>query len=132
MMRMSTRLLAPAVVLAASICTTTQTAVAAVEPVPDQPPIVLGAGEGCAFPLRVDGADGNRHTKTFTDRNGRTVRVITAGKGEVLTYTNLATGESVTIKTGGSVQRTVTNPDGTLTVTATGGNGLILFPTDVP
>jgi hypothetical protein len=30
------------------------------------------------------------------------------------------------------VTQTVNNPDGTQTVTATGHNGLILFPSDVP
>ena len=36
------------------------------------------------------------------------------------------------IRTDGSVSRTTVNPDGILTVAATGHNGLILFPTDLP
>ncbi|MDV2977784.1 UNVERIFIED_CONTAM: hypothetical protein Q9R71_11440 [Actinomycetes bacterium ARC8] len=40
--------------------------------------------------------------------------------------------DSVTIRTDGSVTETVTNPDGTLTVTGTGHIGLIMFPTDEP
>ena len=69
------------------------------------------------------------------------MRTITAGKGVDLTYTNYGTepidsnpvaGESVTVKTAGSVTKTVFNPDGTLTMTGTGHNGLILFPTDIP
>jgi autotransporter passenger strand-loop-strand repeat protein len=55
-----------------------------------------------------------------------------AGKGFLLTYTNLDTGNSVTIRTDGSVSKTTVNPDGTQTVSAAGHNGLILFPTDVP
>lgn len=39
---------------------------------------------------------------------------------------------SITIRTDGSVSETEINPDGTWTVTATGHNGLIMFPTDVP
>ena len=57
----------------------------------------------------------------------------------LLTYTNYGTkpkkpvaGESITIRTDGSVAETVVNPDGTLTVTATGHNGLIMFPSDEP
>jgi hypothetical protein len=56
-----------------------------------------------------------------------------------LTYTNYGTdpdhpaaGESVTVKTAGSVTKTVFNSDGTSTVTSTGHNGLILFPSDIP
>lgn len=67
------------------------------------------------------------------------VRIITAGKGVDLTWTNYGpdpdnpeAGESVTVKTAGSVMKTVNNPDGTQTVTGTGHNGLILFPTDIP
>ena len=41
-------------------------------------------------------------------------------------------GKSVTIRTDGSVTQTRVNPDGTHTVTATGHNGLIMFPSDVP
>jgi hypothetical protein len=93
---------------------------------------MLDAGLGCKFALRVDGTGGIIHTKEFRDRNGKVVRIIEAGKGVLLTYTNLATKASVTIKTAGSVSNTVVNRDGTLTVTATGHNGLIMFPTDVP
>jgi hypothetical protein len=77
--------------------------------------------------------------KEFVDRNGDPVRIITAGKGFLLTYTNYGpdpdnpvAGASVTIRTDGSVSKTTYNPDGTQTVSATGHNGLILFPTDVP
>ena len=68
----------------------------------------------------------------------RPVRIFQAGKGFLLTFTNLGPdvdnpveGRSVAIRTGGSVSSTKLNPDGTQTVTATGHNALILFPTDV-
>jgi autotransporter passenger strand-loop-strand repeat protein len=41
-------------------------------------------------------------------------------------------GASVTIRTDGSVSNTTYNSDGTLTVSSTGHNGLILFPSDIP
>lgn len=96
-------------------------------------------GLGCpGFNLGITATGGNLQSKDFVDENGNVVRNITSGKGVVLTYTNLGNkrqGEglaSVTIRTDGSVTQTETNPDGTLTVTSTGHNGLILFPSDVP
>jgi hypothetical protein len=65
--------------------------------------------------------------------------MLVAGKGVLPTYTNFGpdpdepiAGQSIKIKTGGSVTSTRINPDGSLTVTATGHNGLVLFPTDFP
>jgi hypothetical protein len=57
----------------------------------------------------------------------------------LLTYTNYGpdpdnpvAGTSVTIRTDGSVTEITHNPDGTLTYTLTGHNGLVLFPSDIP
>lgn len=110
---------------------------------PAQPALADGsllfpAGIACEFNLGVSWTGGNLHTQEFTDKNGEVVRFLTAGKGVLLTYTNYGfkkkpvEGESITIRTDGSVTETVVNPDGTLTVTATGHNGLIMFPTDEP
>ena len=99
----------------------------------DDPPIILPAGLACEdFALEISGTGGNLHTKVFEDRDGNPVRTITAGKGVLLTYTNLDSGNSVTIRTDGSVTQIRQNPDGTQTVSATGHNGLVLFPTDIP
>lgn len=92
----------------------------------------LPAGVGCAFPLAFVGTNGIIHTKEWLDSAGNTSRFFFAGKGVILTYTNLATGKSVTIKTAGSVSHTTVNPDGTVTLELIGHNGLIMFPTDVP
>jgi hypothetical protein len=87
----------------------------------------------------LEATGGKLVTREFTDAEGNVVRSITAGKGVDLTYTNYGldpenpvAGESVTVKTAGSVTKTVFNPDGTMTVTGTGHNGLILFPSDIP
>jgi hypothetical protein len=108
-------------------------------PVPGQPvpvsPFIqfLPAGLGCPdFNLEIKATGGKLHTKTFVDENGKPVRLITAGKGFLLTYTNLDTGQSIQIATGGSVSSTQIHPDGDQTVTLTGHNGLVLFPNDVP
>ena len=128
----TTRRLALAVGGAAVALTATQPAFA-------QGPFILDAGLGCEFNLGIKATGGNLVTREFRDADGNLVRTITAGKGVDLTWTNFGTdpsnpvaGESVTVKTAGSVTKTVYNPDGTQTVTGTGHNGLILFPTDVP
>ena len=112
--------------------------------VPAQPALadtffILPAGTACDFNLGLSATGGNLHEKQFEDENGDIVRLLAAGKGVLLTYTNYGTkpkkpveGESITIRTDGSVSETEINPDGTWTVTATGHNGLIMFPTDVP
>jgi hypothetical protein len=132
MIRMTRYSLIPAAVLAALTLTAVQPASADV--------LILPVGTACPdFNLGLASTGGNLHTQEFKDKNGNVVRILTAGKGVVLTWTNYGTdpdhpvaGASVTIRTDGSVTSTRINPDGTLTVTATGHNGLILFPTDVP
>jgi hypothetical protein len=124
-----------AAILAALTLTAAQATVAKGPPEPVEPPepILLPAGIACPdFNLQVSWSGGNVHTKRFVDRGGNPLRIITAGKGFLLTYTNLDTGNSVTIRTDGSVSKTTINPDGTQTVSATGHNGLILFPSDIP
>ena len=70
--------------------------------------------------------------REFTDEDGNVVRLLSAGKGFDLTFTNLSTNETVELPSNGSVMRTKINADGTSTVENTGHNVLILFPTDVP
>jgi hypothetical protein len=100
--------------------------------------IFLKKGLACPdFNLEFSWTGAITHTKEFVDGNGNVVRLLSAGKGTVNTYTNYGTkqrvaGESLTIRTDGSVTETVYNPDGTQTVTATGHNGLIMFPSDIP
>ena len=92
----------------------------------------LAAGEACDFALRVEGTGDKRIMRTFTDQNGEVVRLLSAGKGFDLTFTNLDSGESVALPSNGSVAQTTVNADGTTTVQDTGHNVVILFPTDVP
>lgn len=96
--------------------------------------ITVPAGSGCPnFDLRIAVDEGvDRVFKEFHDRNGNLVRVISAGRGAIETLTNVPTDTSVTFKTGGSVSRTTPNPDGTYTLTLTGHNIVIFFPTDEP
>jgi hypothetical protein len=93
--------------------------------------IPLPAGLGCEFPLTVtfEGQDVTVHE--FATDDG-TTKVLLAGKGNDLTFTNEDTGESLFFKSLGYRETTVTNPDGSGTTTSSGTIGLILFPTDSP
>ena len=74
---------------------------------------VLPAGQACSFALGIDfGGSGKRVEREFVDAEGNLVRILSAGVGSQLTFTNLS--------------------NGTQTVITTGHNVLILFPTDVP
>jgi hypothetical protein len=94
--------------------------------------IDLPAGVACEFPLSIEVSGGNLVMREFEDKNGNTVRLLTAGKGFTLVFTNVDTGATFSLESNGSVTRTTINPDGSQTVTLTGHNVLILFPTDVP
>jgi hypothetical protein len=94
--------------------------------------IPLPAGTACAFPLLIQGDGGKRIMREFTDQNGNVVRILEAGKGFELTFTNTSTGASIVFPSNGSVSRTTINADGTQTVQATGHNVVILFPSDFP
>lgn len=88
----------------------------------------LPAGQACAgFDLQIIGIGDNRHTQEFT--NGR---VIKAGRGFVLTFTNLTTDKTLALQSNGSVEIDTPNGDGTTTVDALGHFVVILFPTDTP
>lgn len=101
-------------------------------PAPEDFSADLPAGLACPnFDLRIEASGSNVTVRTFFDRKGEPVRILQAGRGYTLTYTNLNTGESLTIRPTGSNRTTVDNGD-TLTVTETGTAGIILFPTDKP
>ena len=94
--------------------------------------ITVPAGMGCSFELHVAGTGGHTRTLTFEDKDGDPVRSIEVGIGDSLTFTNKNTGKSLTLRSSGFSKKTVFNPDGTQTVTASGTSVLILFPTDQP
>jgi hypothetical protein len=91
----------------------------------------LDPGVACAFGLGLDGGAFPPERKTFTDKNGNTVTVF-AGKSGAVTYTNLATEESVSFDAGGTHLRVTSRPDGTQRLEFSGHVGIILFPTDNP
>jgi hypothetical protein len=94
--------------------------------------LVFPAGLACDFELEVSGTGGPTVTKEFTDRDGNLVRTLTAGRGTALTFRNVSTDATVSLKGNGSVINTNIHADGSSTVQSTGHNVLILFPTDIP
>lgn len=93
----------------------------------------LDPEQGCLFPLRIKSVgEQNRVHREVLDSNGNIVRILSAGRGAHLTFTNLATGSEIDMGTGGSVSKIAFRPDGTATATFTGYNVVVLFPTDNP
>lgn len=80
------RRFAPIAVLAAA-AVGVPTAATAVPPLPNDPladfdPFVFDAGVASPdFALSVEGSDAQRKVRTFVDRNGDTVRILTTGRG---------------------------------------------------
>lgn len=89
------------------------------------------AGLACPFDLQIEQWFGKRHDTTFTDKKG-IARLISAGTGSALKYTNLSTSGTFSSKSNGAVARTTVKLDGSSTQELTGHNVVILFPTDIP
>ncbi len=95
--------------------------------------IDLPMGTACPdFSLRIEIRGSNKVVKDFKDENGNVVRTLTAGKGSALSFINLSSRATFSLKANGAVAHTRFNPDGSSTVAITGHNVLILFPLDIP
>jgi hypothetical protein len=94
----------------------------------------FAAGEACGnFGVQIEiSPSAHRVSHEFFDKNGNLVRVLSAGKGDALTFTNLSSGATLATKPNGSVWHDTYNPDGSTMSVSTGHNVIILFPTDVP
>jgi hypothetical protein len=90
-------------------------------------------GVACEFGLGVDiDVVGPQNYREFTDSEGNVLWMLSAGRGNALTFTNQATGETLSLMATGAVNKTFLHPDGSITQILTGMNVLIMFPTDVP
>jgi hypothetical protein len=118
--------------LVAALAMTTVLAVSADAAIAAEHDLDFPAGTACDFELAADVAGGHQVEHTFVDATGNTVRTLSTGVGSQLTFTNLSTGATIAFRSNGSVTNTVSNTDGSQTVTLIGHNVLILFPTDVP
>ncbi len=91
------------------------------------------AGTACEFELLIDSWDNpDRVMREFKDKNGNVVRLLTAGKGSTLVFTNPANGQALPLKSNGAVQRITVNSATMQTWSITGHNVVILGPSDNP
>ena len=93
------------------------------EPVVSEP-LEFGAGEVCAFPTRLETVASNMSSKTFPDG-----RMLVTGRSTER-VTNLASGESIDLRTGGSALFTPL-PNGSLRILLRGRALIYLLPQDV-
>jgi hypothetical protein len=105
-------------------------AVGRADAAPDQT-LTFPAGEACSFALRIDITGAPQVNKTFVGADGR-VRLLSAGKGSDLVFTNLASGKTFALKGNGAVTWTRIDASGSARLTLTGHNIAIYFPTDIP
>jgi len=106
---------------------------AAALPAQAAPPETFPAGLACSFELEMGVTPGEHIvTREFTDADGNVVRMLQAGKGDALTFTNLETGAEASSRSNGFAIHTTFNADGSVTITMTGHTLLIMFPSDVP
>jgi hypothetical protein len=105
-------------------------AVGRADPAPDTT-LTFDAGIACSFALQVDITGGTQVNKTFEAPDG-SVRVLSAGTGSDLVFTNLATGATFTLSGNGAVSWTRVDGSGSARLTLTGHNVVFYFPTDNP
>lgn len=90
------------------------------------------AGAVCTFPLTISGSgDSPAVYREFTDRHGNVRAILSAGKGQELTYTNDNTRKSFSTPANGAVSWTFYNKDGSQTIQLMGHNVVLMSPTDV-
>jgi hypothetical protein len=93
--------------------------------------LVFDPGQACEFGLKVEGSK-PAEFKEFKDKDGNLVRLLSAGKGPALSFTNLSNKATLPLKANGSVTQITFGSDGLQTWASTGHNILILFPSDIP
>jgi hypothetical protein len=92
---------------------------------------IFPAGLVCSFSLQVDITGGPQATKTFQAPDG-SVRILSAGKGSDLVFTNLATQATYTLSGNGTSSWTKITTPGSSRITLSGHNVVFFFPTDNP
>jgi len=100
-------------------------------PPPDSPQS-FDEGVACEFPLGLDLSGSNFHLKPFFDKNGDFVRVMIAGKGSRMTFTNEESLATLSLNAYGFSVKETSDADGIITDTITGHVLVIRFPSDVP
>jgi hypothetical protein len=92
-------------------------------PLPDT--IDLAAGEGCAFPVRIDILVNREYGVTFGDASGNLTRQLVSG-ALIIGLTNVDNGQSITVDISGPAEFVV-HADGSSTFTLR-GNSMPIAP----
>jgi len=88
------------------------------------------AGQFCEFPLTIWGEGSQTVPREFRDKAGN-LRVLTAGKGQELVYTNADSGAQFSTPANGAVNWAAYHADGSQTLRLMGHNVVLMSPTDV-
>lgn len=92
----------------------------------------LPAGLACSFELQIEQTGDRQVHKEFVAPDG-TVRMLDAGKGSDLVFTNTDTGATYSLAGNGAVRwERVDTATGTSRLTVTGHTVVIYFPADNP
>jgi hypothetical protein len=89
-------------------------------------------GIACDFELQVEGWGGNRRMAEYKDEKGNRVRLLEAGPGTALRFTNIANNQTFSTDSTGALSQIRYNLNGSFTETDTGQSLLILYPTAQP
>lgn len=90
------------------------------------------AGMACSFALRLESPGTKTLTRTFYDKDGNVVRLLFAGLGQDLLFTNVDTGAQYATRANGSSQKVTPHADGSVTIVGTGHIVQFQFPGDTP
>jgi len=90
------------------------------------------AGIACQFELRIASPGTRTETKVFYDKSGNVVRMLTAGLGQDLRFTNLSSGAEFELRAKGATQKITPHADGSVTIVGTGHIVQIMYPGDNP
>lgn len=90
------------------------------------------SGLACEFPLKIEGWNGNQQIREMFDKHN-ILRIISAGTGSTLRFTNETTGKTFVLKSNGvATIDTTYNSEGNILQKDVGHTVLIFFPTDDP
>jgi hypothetical protein len=101
----------------------------------DNPPsftLKFAPGIACDFELQVEGWGGNRRMAEYKDEKGNRVRLLEAGAGTALRFTNIANNQTFSTDSTGALSQIRYNLNGSFTETDTGQSLLILYPAAQP
>lgn len=97
------------------------------------PAMAFDPGIACSFGLEVYQGDGGPIiSHEFSHGQGGSGWLLWGGHGTDLTFVNTDSGETYSTPATGAVNRMVMHEDGSSTLFMTGGNVLVMFPTDDP